>query len=55
MLDTIGAQAVGFCRDAIANGIAPANAPSTIKRKGSATPLIDQGHLRNAITHVVED
>lgn len=55
MLDQMGARAAGYCKEAIETGIAPANAPSTIKRKGSATPLIDKGILKNAITHVVED
>ncbi|ARD61146.1 hypothetical protein Y71_14910 [Kosakonia radicincitans DSM 16656] len=55
MLDQIGARAAGYCQDAISAGIEPANAPSTIARKGSATPLIDTGTLRQAITHVVED
>lgn len=31
----------------------PANAPSTIKAKGSDRPNIDTGNLRNAITYVV--
>lgn len=55
MLDQIGARAAGYCKEAIEAGIQPPNAESTIKRKGSATPLIDKGILRNAITHVVED
>jgi hypothetical protein len=55
MLDQMGARAVGYCQEAIETGIAPSNAPSTIKRKGSATPLIDKGILRSKITHVVED
>ena len=33
----------------------PANAPSTIKAKGSDRPMIDTGELRRAITHVVEE
>jgi hypothetical protein len=36
------------------NAWAP-NAPSTIKAKGSARPLIDTGALRKAITYVVSD
>ncbi|MFC0227409.1 hypothetical protein [Serratia aquatilis] len=55
MLDQIGARAAGYCKEAIETGIPPANAPSTIKRKGSATPLIDRGILKEAITHIVED
>lgn len=55
MLDQIGARAAGYCQEAIETGIKPENAPSTIARKGAATPLIDQGILKGAITHVVED
>lgn len=33
----------------------PANAPSTIKAKGSDQPLIDTGALRDAITYVVRE
>ncbi|EMW1017612.1 hypothetical protein AAEK50_004545 [Serratia marcescens] len=55
MLDQVGARAAGYCQEAIEAGIAPANAPSTIKQKGSSTPLINQGILKGAITHVVED
>lgn len=55
MLDQIGARAAGYCQEAIEAGIMPVNADSTIKRKGSSTPLIDHGILKGAITHVVED
>ena len=55
MLDQIGARAAGYCKEAIEAGIDPPNAPSTVRRKGSATPLIDKGIMKNAITHVVED
>lgn len=30
-----------------------ANAPSTIKQKGSSRPLVDTGHMRQAITYKV--
>lgn len=33
----------------------PPNAPSTIKRKGSDKPLINEGELRKAITYVVAE
>lgn len=33
----------------------PPNAPSTIKAKGSSTPLIDTGALRASITYVVRE
>jgi hypothetical protein len=36
------------------NGWAP-NAPSTIRAKGSARPLIDTGEMRKSITYVVSD
>ncbi|MBZ7262482.1 hypothetical protein FMK81_13295 [Klebsiella oxytoca] len=55
MLDQIGARAVGYCVEAIEGGIEPANAESTIRRKGSSTPLIDTGILKSKITHIVED
>lgn len=52
-LEQLGARAAGDIQEAIADRIPPANAPSTIKRKGSSTPLIDDGDLRRAITHQV--
>ncbi len=42
------------CQDYIAAGVAPANAPSTIARKGSSKPLIDTGVLRSSIVGKVE-
>lgn len=54
MLDMVGDQAVGVVQQAISEGIAPANAPSTVKRKGSSTPLVDTGALSGAITYVIE-
>lgn len=38
----------------ISDGIDPANAQSTIDRKGSSKPLIDTGQLRTSVTHKVE-
>lgn len=38
----------------IDDGIAPANAPATIRAKGSSKPLIDTGQLKQSITYVVE-
>ena len=55
MFDQIGARAAGFSQEAIAAGIAPANAPSTIAKKGSATPLIDSGNMRQSITWWVDE
>lgn len=46
-----------FMADAIKQKIislsSPANAESTIKRKGSSNPLIDKGQLKNSITYRV--
>ncbi|MEQ9832116.1 hypothetical protein [Pectobacterium versatile] len=55
MLEQIGARAAGYCKEAIEQGIEPANAPSTIKQKGSAKPLVNHGTLKGSITYVVED
>lgn len=55
LMDQLGARAASISQEAIAAGIPPPNAPSTIARKGSSTPLIDTGFLRQSITWVVED
>ncbi len=52
-LERIGARVEGMIKKAIAAGIEPANAPSTIARKGSSTPLISTGQLRSAISFEV--
>lgn len=52
-LNRMGLQFVGEIQQRIAAGIAPENAPSTIARKGSSTPLIDTGQLRSAITYQI--
>ena len=49
-LAQLGHMAVGDIQTAIERGISPANAISTIKKKGSSTPLIDTGRLRQSIT-----
>jgi hypothetical protein len=33
----------------------PPNAPATIAAKGSSNPLVDTGHLKNAVTFVVRE
>lgn len=48
-LARVGVWAVGQIQQRIANGIEPANAPSTIAKKGSSVPLIDKGQLRSSI------
>ena len=47
----VGEVAAGRIVERISEGIDPANAASTVKAKGSSTPLIDTGHLRNSITY----
>lgn len=55
MLDQVGSRAVGYCKEAIESGISPPNARSTIRSKGSSTPLVDEGIMKNTLTHIVED
>lgn len=55
-LARVGVWAVGQIQLRIANHIPPPNAPLTIARKGSSTPLIDKGQFRSSITsRVAED
>lgn len=49
-LNMLGSVLAAAIQEAIADGIPPPNAPSTIARKGSSKPLIDTGHLRQSIT-----
>ncbi|WRQ13127.1 neck protein [Vibrio phage vB_VpM-pA2SJ1] len=53
LLNLIGELSVGSIQEKISSGVGPANAPSTIKRKGSSTPLIDKGTYRQSIRHVI--
>jgi hypothetical protein len=52
-LEQLGAKVAGGIQAYIAQGIAPPNAPATVERKGSSTPLIDSGQLRSSITYTV--
>ncbi len=54
-LQILGLKYVGQIQTRIANGIAPPNAESTIRQKGSSVPLMDRGQLRSAITFLLED
>jgi hypothetical protein len=51
VLNVVGLSHVGGMQARIAEGIDPALSPATIEKKGSATPLVDTGQLRSAITH----
>lgn len=53
-MEALGVLFVGQIQQRIAAGIDPANAESTIRRKGSSTPLIDTGQLRSSVTYRVE-
>lgn len=50
-LDKVGLYLVGKIKLRIAAGIAPPNEQSTIRIKGSSTPLIRFGQFRNSIAH----
>jgi len=49
-LYTVGVEAQGDIMLRITNLRSPRNAPSTIRKKGSSNPLIDDGHMRMAIS-----
>jgi hypothetical protein len=53
-LETLGIDAAGAVKRYIVSGSFEPNAKSTIKKKGSSRPLIDDGQLRQSITSVVE-
>lgn len=51
----IGLLAVGSIQETISSGVGPANAASTVRKKKSSTPLVNTGHYRQSIRHVVID
>lgn len=53
-LELVGHDAAGAVKRYITSGAIEANAPSTIKKKGSSQPLVDDAQLRQSITSVVE-
>ena len=56
MQNAAGQQAQALIRKAIIEGNWEPNSPRTIARKGEdARPLIDTGHMLNAVTYVVRD
>ena len=44
----------GLIQDEIVEGDFTPNAPSTVKKKGSATPLVDTGHMRQSVITIVD-
>jgi len=53
-LEMLGLWGVSRIKKGIKAGIDPANADSTVAKKGSSKPLVDTGRLLNAINHKVE-
>jgi len=53
-LEAVASLYRGKIQAKVASGIDPANAESTIRQKGSATPLIDTGQLRSSVDARVE-
>lgn len=53
-LDMLGAKIASYCQEAIDDGIEPALADETVRRKGSSKPLVNTGQLKSAITWKVE-
>lgn len=51
VLELMGQRMVGQVQARMAAGVPPPNAPSTVRRKGSSTPLIDTGVLRSSVTY----
>lgn len=54
-LALLGEAVVAKIKQTIADGVAPANAESTIERKGSSTPLINYGQLRGSISYDIRE
>lgn len=53
-LPKLGVFGVGKIQDQIASNMPPANAPSTIRQKGSSRTLIDSGRMRQSVTWEVD-
>ena len=52
-IEQLGVLLKAKIQERMANGIPPENAESTIRQKGSSTPLIDTGQLRSSIDYKV--
>lgn len=53
-LQILGSQCKGLVQEEIVSGGFAPNAPSTIRMKGSAQPLIDSGHMRQSVNFVIK-
>jgi len=54
ILELMGQRCVAQIQARMAEGVPPPNAPSTIKAKGSSTPLVNEGILRSSVSYRVE-
>lgn len=54
LLDVLGIFAKGATQKKITDIIGPQNAESTVARKGSSTPLVDTGFMRQSIGYEVK-
>lgn len=54
VLNKLGVLGKGIVQDEISSGDFAPNAPSTIAKKGSSTPLIDTGHMRQSVNYVIK-
>ncbi len=52
-LEALGERILTDIRRNIIAGVPPGNAPATILKKGSSTPLIDTGHLLGSLNYQV--
>lgn len=53
ILEAVGVVAAAAVKVYMTDLKTPPNAASTIRKKGSNNPLIDEGHLRSSVTHKV--
>lgn len=53
-LSQLGMFAKGLIQEEIVNGDFAPNAPATIAAKGSDTPLVDTGQMRQSVNYVVK-
>ena len=54
-LQRLGLLAQGHVQQSIVDLRSPPNAASTIAKKGSSNPLVDEGQLRQSVTFMIED
>lgn len=54
ILNMLGVTAVSKVQQFMNELSSPANAPSTIKAKGSSNPLIDSGNLKQSVTYKIQ-